>query len=184
MGLQVPETICTNDPKTALSFVEKCGGRAFFREFGIQPYLVAPAFVTSDDVRRKAKRIRHAPINLMQYIEKEFEVRAVVVGDKIFAARIDSQASPYEEARLDWRRNDHANVRWDKMKLPVALERKLLRMARALKLNFGSIDLIKGADGKYYYLEMNRPGNTVWLQWFVGLDIHAEVISYFKSALA
>lgn len=182
-GLNVPRAICTNDPETAAAFIDQCGGRALFREFGIQPFCGPLEFVTSADVRGCAERLRLSPCSFIEYIEKDYDVRAVVVGDKVFAVRIDSQASPSERARVDWRASDNAHVRWERMKLPKALEAAMLRLMRRLDLRWGSFDFAKGRDGVFYFLEVNRPGSTEWLEPLVGLNVSREIVGYLQRVL-
>ena len=43
-------------------------------------------------------------------------------------------------------------------KLPLEIEKKLNSLMLEEKLNTGSIDLIKGLDGSYYFLEINPIG--------------------------
>jgi len=119
----------------------------------------------------------------MKRIDKEYDVRAVVVGDRVFAVRIDSQASPLEEARLDWRLYDNAHVRWERMDLPNNVKGSMLRLMRMLDLAWGTFDFIKGKDGVLYFLEVNRPGASGWLLPFVGIDVAAEVVTYLKRNL-
>jgi hypothetical protein len=179
-GLSVPPTICTNDPVAAAAFLERHGGRALFRDFGIPPESLAPKQVTVEEVRSAARRLRRSPCTFTKYIEKDYEVRAVVVGDRVFAVKIDSQASPLPAARLDWRVHDNANVRWQRMTLPRAVERSMFRLMKSLDLKWGSFDLIRGQDGRFYFLEVNRPGVTFWLLPFVGLDVAREIAGYLK----
>jgi hypothetical protein len=184
VGLAVPETACTNDPKAALSFVERCGGRALFRDFSLQPFGGPLEWVTTKQARACAPRLRLAPSVLMQAVEKEYDVRAVVVGRRVFAVRIDSQASALPQARLDWRHNDFAHTPHARMRLPRTTERRMLRLMKELGLLWGSFDLVKGRDGRLYFLEVNRPGSTGWLKPFVGLDVPAELLAYLKSVFS
>jgi hypothetical protein len=182
-GLSIPPTICTNDPRTAIDFIERCGGRALLREFSIQPYNGPIKLVTTKQLRTSLNRLRLAPCNFTKYIEKEYEIRAVVIGEKVLAVRINSQASPLEGARRDWRYYDNAHVRWERMTLPKEIERSMLKLMKTLDLKWGSFDLIKSRDGVFYFLEVNRPGNSSWLLPFVGLDVIAEIIRYLKRVL-
>lgn len=180
-GLAVPETLCTNDPQAALDFVKQSPGSVMFREYSRAAPLFPLVFVTGKPTLRDFRDLVAAPCVFQRYVEKAFEVRAVLVGDEIFACRIDSQAS--KEAAIDWRVYDNAHVRWDRMRLPNGVRAALLRIGRRLDLALGSFDLMKGKDGRYYFLEVNRPGATYWLLPFVGLDISKETIAYIARWL-
>ena len=180
-GFAVPDTLCTNDPEQALAFVTESHGKVMFREYSRAAPLFPLVFVTGSPTLRDFKDVTAAPCVFQRYVEKEFEVRAVLVGDNIFACRIDSQAS--KAAAVDWRIYDNARVRWDRITLPKRVHNALLRIGKALDLTLGSFDLIKGTDGKYYFLEVNRPGATYWLLPFVGLDISKETVAYIARWL-
>lgn len=182
-GLKVPETICTTDAKAALAFLERCGGRALFRDFSLQPFGGPLEWITTKELRAKSRRLRLAPCVFVKGINKVFDVRAVVVGDRIFAVRINSQSSPIERARLDWRVYDNAHTPHERMSLPKAIERRMLILMKKLNLTWGSFDLVRGRDGAFYFLEVNRPGASGWLLPFVGLDVPAEIIAYLKRKL-
>ena len=182
-GLAVPATLCTNDPEAALAFVKRVRpGKVMFREYTRAASLFPLVFIEGAPKLRDFEDLRTAPCVFQEYIEKEFEVRAIMVGDEVFACRIDSQAS--KTAAIDWRAYDNARVRWDRMKLPKRVRDALVRIGKALDLKFASFDLIKAKDGKYYFLEVNRPGATYWLLPFVGLDVSKEIVTYVASRFA
>ncbi len=49
--------------------------------------------------------VRVAPTIFQPYIDKEAELRCVVIGEKIFSARINSQVN--EDTRKDWRGGEY-----------------------------------------------------------------------------
>lgn len=59
---------------------------------------------------------------------------------------------------------DSRNYNWSKpyrgvpYQLPADLEDKIATLLGILKLNCASLDLIRGSDGKYYFLEINPNG--------------------------
>lgn len=177
VGLAVPETLCTNDPELAHAFIEASpSGKILFREYSRAAPLFPLVLLDPKPTLAELATVRGAPCVFQRYVEKEFEVRAVLVGDQVFACRIDSQAS--ERAAVDWRVYDNARVRWDRMTLPEYVQSALLKIGKALDLTLGSFDLIKSTDGRYYFLEVNRPGATYWLLPFVGLDVAKETVAY------
>jgi hypothetical protein len=153
-GLDVPDTLFTNSPREARAFIRKWGGAVVFKEFSQARISFLIRTVSAGDPR--IDDVRTSPCAFQQVIAKEFDVRAVVVGSRVFAARIDSQASP--SARLDWRVYDNARVAWSRMRLPREVERSMLRLMNRLDLVWASFDLVKSVDGPYYFLEVNRPG--------------------------
>jgi hypothetical protein len=179
LGLRVPESISTNDPALAAAFIKRHRGRVLLRDFSKTEIRFHTVFATA--TARQLRSLENAPCVFQRYVEKEYDVRAVAIGGRIFACRIDSQAS--RTASVDWRISDDRNVRWDRMRLPRPVERALLRLMRKLGLAWGSFDLVKGRDGSFYFLELNRPGVTYWLLPFVGLDVPREIARYLKKKL-
>jgi hypothetical protein len=177
-GLHVPATICTNDRERAATFIKK-HEQVVFKEFSHAPNRFKIGLV--DVTAPEFAHLDSSPVMLQRCIDKEFEVRAVVIGDRVFACRIDSQAS--DAAKLDWRVYDNARVRWDRMKLPKAVQKSMLKLMKRLDILWGSFDLIKGADGKFWFLEVNRPGASYWLKPFVGLDVPVEIARFLGRRL-
>ena len=178
-NLSVPEVLLTNSPVEARGFIRKWGGAVIFKEFSQARMRFETKFVSAKDPR--LENIRYSPCAFQQFIEKEFDVRAVVIGDEVFAVRINSQAST--SARLDWRVYDNARVSWVRMRLPRVLERSMIALMRRLDLRWASFDLVKSTSGNYYFLEVNRPGAVYWLKPFVGLDVAEEIARYLRARL-
>jgi glutathione synthase/RimK-type ligase-like ATP-grasp enzyme len=125
--------------------------------------------------------VRMCPVTIQKYIEKDYEIRATVVGEKIFAALIDTKnASP--EAKIDFRHYDWANTPYYPLELPETVNKKILRLMRRLKLNYGAIDLIKTADNEYYFLEVNAQGQWLWVEDMTGLKISDAIAMKLLSA--
>ena len=57
------------------------------------------------------------------------------------------------------------------------------RLMRRLDLAWASFDLIKGRDGAFYFLEVNRPGASYWLKPFVNLNVADEIGRYLAARL-
>lgn len=119
-----------------------------------------------------------SPVVLQAYVPKAFAVRAVLVGDKVFATKIDSRASPL--AQSDWRVHDDKHVKWERMRLPKHVQEAPLRFAKRVDLLQASFDLICAPSGDWYFLEANRPGLTHWLKAYVGLDVGKELALYAR----
>lgn len=178
-GFAVPDTIVTNSPEEASAFVDRWAGAVVFKEFSQARIRFRTALVAPGDPR--LARVRHSPCAFQQFVPKEHDVRAVVIGPRVFAVRIDSQSSRRTE--MDWRRYDNARVRWERMRLPTGVERSMRRLMRRLDLAWASFDLIKGRDGAFYFLEVNRPGASYWLKPFVNLNVADEIGRYLAARL-
>jgi hypothetical protein len=67
---------------------------------------------------------------------KAYEVRVTVVGQEVFAAAVDSQATV--TTQQNWRR---VRLPFRAYELPVAVADKCVALVQALQLRFGAIDL-------------------------------------------
>lgn len=84
-----------------------------------------------------------------------------VVGEHIFAAKINSQLS--SESLTDWRAANNI-LPHEKIQLPNELESKCLELNRYFKLNFSAIDFILDTNNEYFFLEINPNGQWAWIE--------------------
>ena len=167
IGLPTPHTIITSEPAKAVMFAEACGevivkvlGPPSY-SVGGWPFVQFSERLTIREVRDNADLVSRCPTCLQEYVPKAFEVRATVVGEKVFAARLDSQAVP--AARIDWRRADDT-VPHDRHEVPRPVADKLVELNRHLGMFYGAMDLIVTPGGEYVFLETNPAGAWLWLE--------------------
>lgn len=175
-GMKIPQTIFTNSLERVLKFAG--ADTLLMREFSTPPYSFPPILI--EDIKKiDFKNLSRSPVCFQKYIDKKFEYRVVIIGNKVIPVRIYSQDS--ELSKVDWRVYDDANVKWELCSLPSEIEITLLKIAKELNLNWCSIDLIENLEGEFYYLETNRPGAHYWLDLFVGLDITKEIVCLIEK---
>lgn len=180
LGLCVPETLITNDPVEARAFVERQPG-------GVVVKMLMPASIVhggsqrtvfTSELRRDdlsyLQGLRVAPIVFQERIDKQRELRATIVGRRVFTASID--AARIEGAGLDWRRRPEEVMQaWEPASLPQDVEQALLRLTERLGLNYGAADLIVTPDGELVFLELNPGGQYRWLEEHTGLPISEAI---------
>lgn len=186
LGLSVPRTVITNSPKKI---------REAFATFGTM--VVKPTrtgHVVYDDKEHAvftsqllAKHLEHlegaslSPAIYQELIPKRFDIRVTVVGERVFAAAIDSQSDP--EACIDWRHTENPELPHYPVTLPPEVERKILGLMKRLGLNFGAIDLVQTPAGKYYFLEINPNGQWLWIDDKLGLGVSDEVADWLSRTV-
>jgi glutathione synthase/RimK-type ligase-like ATP-grasp enzyme len=178
VGLAVPDTLVTSDPGAAKDFVERCGGDAVIKLLATSPLPNRVVFTSrlGKDSLPQLDRLRYAPAVLQRMVPKDYELRVTVVGDRVFAARIDSQADP--ETALDWRRMPRGNdfrVSITPTEIPESVSGQLKQFLSALGLRYGAIDLIVTPDGRYVFLEVNPNGQWCFVQQRTGFDIASAI---------
>lgn len=90
-------------------------------------------------------------------IEKQYEVRSFYLNGKFYSIAMFTQDQA--ETQTDFRKYNFAKPnRIVPYRLPEPIKEKLNLLMSEIDLNTGSLDLIKGIDGKYYFLEINPVG--------------------------
>jgi len=174
-GLKIPRTLISNDPDRAARFVDGLADA----DCAIKPLIAIGVtdehgyrlpLTTTLPAGHPLESIQLAPTMLQPYVDKAFELRCVVIGDRIFCAKLDSQAD--EKSRIDWRGGDPAHERFT---LPDHVETSIHRLMRSFELNFASLDMIVTPDGEYVFLELNPNGQWLWLEHELGLPLVATM---------
>ena len=177
LGLEVPRTLVTNDPAAVREFYAACGGRVVAKmlsSFAVydregRENVVFTNPVGPEDLE-DLTGLSLCPMTFQERVEKSLELRATVVGRRVFTASIDSQSSA--RAAHDWRRDGVALVdEWRPYELPTETEARLLALMDFFGLNYGAADFILTPDGRHVFLELNPSGEFFWLEHGPGLDI-------------
>jgi glutathione synthase/RimK-type ligase-like ATP-grasp enzyme len=127
----------------------------------------------TEEVLAGIDQVANCPFTLQDYIEKDFELRITVVGEKVFACRMDTQKS--SKSKEDFRRYDLDNTPHTAFTLPLDIEDRCRLLTRRLGLYFGAIDMIVDPKGSYHFLELNPNGQWLWTEDLAGLPISFAV---------
>jgi len=117
-----------------------------------------------------------APMIYQREIPKLFDIRATVVRDKVFATAIYSQDHP--ETEVDWRLWDVSafDLRHKAIQLPDSIAHRCRAITHHFGLKYSAIDLVKGTDNEFYFLELNPNGQWAWIERKVGYPIRDAII--------
>lgn len=178
LGLQVPDTIITNDSSELIEFCRQKGGviaikllkgNHFRRPGNEQLSLVYTQRITESALLKHRREIALSPVFAQEYVEKDYELRITFVAGRFYSCAIYSQ--PSNRSRTDWRRYDLENVRHTTYLLPPTIHQLLTSLMTKLGLNFGAIDMIRTPKGSYVFLEVNQGGEWQWIEKLTGLPI-------------
>ncbi|MBZ5710736.1 MvdC/MvdD family ATP grasp protein [Nannocystis pusilla] len=177
VGLEVPRTLVSNDPAAVRVFAaavpagivtKMMASFAVYDEAGREQVVFTNP--VSDADLADLEGLDLCPMTFQERLEKACELRVTVVGDRVMAASIDSQALP--RARNDWRREGVALLdAWKRYELPADVQRGTLALMDALGLNYGAFDFIVTPEGRHVFLEVNPVGEFMWLLHTPGLPI-------------
>lgn len=167
-GLAIPPTLSSNDPVRIRAFLREhaatgCVYKAFYPaqwEDGDRVAVLLTSEVRADALPADDV-LRLTPGIFQPRLAKRHELRVTVMGTRVIAARLHSQAA--EATRLDWRaRSVDLGVEPDA--LPPAVERAVLVLMRRLGLVFGCVDLVVTPAGEPVFLEVNPMGQFLFLE--------------------
>jgi hypothetical protein len=183
-GFKTPQTLITNDPAKAATFVGLLGETTC----AIKP-LIALGVSNEQGYRlpltttlppgHSLESVALAPTIFQPYVDKAAELRCVVFGERIFCARINSQAS--ETTRTDWRAGDCEH---EVFSLPGHVKTSIHRLMDSLGINFASMDMILTPEGEFVFLELNPNGQWLWLEEELGLPLvesMADLLTTYHS---
>jgi hypothetical protein len=158
VGLRVPETLITNDPSAARSFVEAHVDngvvRKAFRNIPEAPRsteLVTPADLT------RIGDVRFAPVTFQEFVAASLDLRVIVVEDEVFAASIKSEP----EFQTDYRMGI-GSAEFSSYDLPDDVASALLDLHRRMGLVYGASDFRVTPDGEHVFLEVNPAGEYLF----------------------
>lgn len=177
VGLRVPRTVITNDPEAARRLIAELGAER----------TVYKTFLASEECWRETRilrpaelglldHVRLAPVIFQEYVPAVADIRATVIGPRIFATAISAAPGGYD---LDYRM-DLAGARFEPTELPASTERRIQALMKQLGLVYGAIDLRRTPDGGYVFLEVNPAG-----EWrFVEERTHQPITEAMAALLA
>lgn len=177
VGLDVPRTLVSNDPEAVRAFAARQPAgivAKMMASFAVYDEQGRENVVFTNPVREEdladLEGLDLCPMTFQERLEKALELRVTIVGDRVMAASIDSQALP--RARTDWRREGVALLdEWRHYELPAAVRAGSLALMDALGLNYGAFDFIVTPEGRHVFLEVNPCGEFMWLLQRPGLAI-------------
>lgn len=161
IGLVMPETLISNDKQELLAFAkkyEKVLMKLMSQEIydlGDNDFRGFYTNVISEKELEKFGELEENPIVLQPYIEKAYEVRYTVVGNRHFVCKIDSQKSA--RAKYDWRRYDIPSTPHSAIEPPEEIRQMVTEMLSKLELEYGAFDFIVTPDEKWVFWK-----STAW----------------------
>lgn len=189
VGLLTPTTYMGADSAVAASFLDQINSEE--KQACTKPIANAKVWIGGKEHTRfteildpatieSLSSLEFCPVIFQEYVPKAYEIRAAVIGDKIFAARIDSQSAS-GGTRTDWRRYDIPKTPHQAYTLPSELQRQILALQRRLGLLYSSFDFVRTPTGEYVFLETNPFGQWLWIEDLTGLPI-SKAIAEFLAA--
>lgn len=177
-GFSVPPTLITNRLSAARAFQGEHGPiicKALHR--GVIPDGVDERVLYTQRLATglldRVDDLGPEPYLFQAFVEKAADVRVTVIGDRVFACRIDSQAEP--EAAVDWRRAHAKDLHHEPIDVDDDLASRLRRLTGAFGLRFAAIDLALDGEGRYLFFEINPNGQWAWIEQLTGQPLRSAL---------
>jgi ATP-GRASP peptide maturase of grasp-with-spasm system len=161
-GLAVPETHILNRKADLARLVEngeyisKSSYETFFLNEPSGTYSMFTKNVTPEQVEAFSEEF--FPSLIQRKVEKEYELRIFYLDGDCYTMAIFSQQGG-AATEIDFREYDWAHpTRSVPYDLPGEVREGIRRFMTGIGLNCGSIDMIRGKNGVYYFLEVNPTG--------------------------
>ncbi len=125
--------------------------------------------------------IKFCPATIQEYIEKIFDLRVIVIDNKIFAYEIHVDGN--NEIKIDWRHGGefHNSIKYKTHNFSEENKLKILNFMKMLNLRFGALDFSVDINGNYYFLEINPNGQWLWLHNVGRYDLRKEIASVLSQ---
>jgi glutathione synthase/RimK-type ligase-like ATP-grasp enzyme len=179
IGLRIPDTLISNDPAEVEAFLQR------HEKLVVHKALTAPAHAFIDTQLWKEENLSTmrrdlpiAPTIFQEYVCAPADIRATIIGDRIFAARLATAQSRAGsvDSRLDM------DVPYEPHQLPTGLGELLLRLMSELGLVSGTVDLKMINENEYVFLEVNPQGQFLYVEILTGMPITSALADFLASA--
>lgn len=174
VGLEVPETLYTNDPGEIRAFLREHPGQVVYKPLNMtgwrddeRYYMTFTSPLTEAQLVDDAL-LRAVPGIYQLRVPKAYELRVTMMGRRALAARLLSQET--RGGRVDWRRAQD-ELRMEPFALPAAIAEQCFALMRKLDIVFGCFDFIVRPDGRYVFLEVNQAGQFLFVETATGLPL-------------
>lgn len=169
VGFAIPATLIGNHPEKVEEFFlqqhKSVITKPFLQRIWLEEQRVYSQLTNllHDRHLENPDAIQFCPAIYQQHIQKKFELRIVVLGQTIIAAKLDSQA--HDHAKLDWRQDAHHRVmRVEPYAISATLRGRIHAFMAEMGLQFGSFDFIVTEDDTVVFLEINEQGQFLFLE--------------------
>lgn len=176
MGFSVPRSIITNrragvealgaSARDGLIFKTLSSPGLAVEEVAPDDRVAAglPTTRITDEHDEALDAVVELPCFFQHHVAKRHELRVTVIGDAVFAARIDSQDDPRTATDC---RDMSAEILFEAETLPPDIARLCRDFVHSYALTYGALDLIVTPEGDHVFLENNPVGQFLFVEQLV-----------------
>jgi ATP-GRASP peptide maturase of grasp-with-spasm system len=188
LGFNIPETLVTSSKARLLDFLVE--GRVIckpltnvahvYSDLDGVSYKMLTKEIKKDFLEDYSNEIISTSQMFQRMIDKDIEIRAFYLDEKIYSMAIFSQddATTSVDFRNYNSKHPNRNVPY---RLPDSVHNMIVKLFSKLKLSTGSVDLIKNTKGEYYFLEVNPVGQFLMVSDPCNYFLDKKVANYLIS---
>lgn len=163
-GFDIPKSIISNQLNKLEQFCAP-SNRYVFKSMTLEHSPKGVLLTTEinwDTICNNSDAIVRAPNLFQEFVEKDFEVRALVSTTDCVATRID--VAKTSDSYIDWRLSQSDPSIYSAFSLPNETLKKCRKFMKEMGLKLGVFDLIVNPEGKYVFLECNIGGQWLFIE--------------------
>lgn len=188
LGLNVPKSIVTNDPREAEAFIQGYPDTVIVKPlasgFIERSHPSEDTVIYTQSLAGKGNAIleglQGCPVLFQQQIAKQIDVRVTILDGRMIAVGLRGLSKDGSQL-LDIRRDNMDGVEYLPVQVPHDVEEKVRSLMRHYELRFGALDFAIDQNGSWYFFEINPNGQWAWLD-LVGASRIAELFVASFSA--
>jgi glutathione synthase/RimK-type ligase-like ATP-grasp enzyme len=167
-GFRTPITLITNQPEEARNFL-RTHRKVIYKSISSERSVVKMLYGYKVN---ELEKVRFLPTQFQAFVPG-VNVRVHVVGDKVFATEISTEAIDYR-----YPGEEEKGIKMSPVDLPAEVSARSLNLSQLLDLPLCGIDLKRTPEGDYYCFEVNPSPAYSFYQENTGQDIATAIVKY------
>lgn len=166
-SMAIPATIITNRIESVKEFIKLYNGKVIVKPishggFGNNDeYAIFTTDLENNEFELTEESIKFSPFILQEKIDKAYDVRVNIFGNRIIAHKINSKN---DFQGIDWRVLKPEEIFYEQIALTPSKIEKILKFVSFFDLKYSAMDFVVSKNGQWYFLENNPNGQFAWLE--------------------
>lgn len=186
VGFKIPKSIITNNPDDVDVFFNenniistKSIDSPNFHYNGINYPIYNRKLKSYEEIINNYESIRMCPTYFQEFIEKKFDIRVIVIGENVFAFKIESQKNEF--SKEDFRGVSADLLSHSIYQLEDSDIDKILKFTKLQNLNFSAMDFVLSENDELIFLENNPNGQWMWLEYATKFPLTEKMLNYLLN---
>jgi glutathione synthase/RimK-type ligase-like ATP-grasp enzyme len=186
LGFKIPKSIISNSiDEVELFFSEnnlvstKSIDSPNFYYNGVNYPIYNRKLKSFQEIKSNSESISICPTYFQEFIEKQFDLRVIVIGKNVFAFKIESQNNEF--SMEDFRGLSADLLSHSIYQLKESDIDKILKFTEIQNLNFSAMDFVINKDNELIFLENNPNGQWMWLEYATKFPLTEKMLNYLLN---